>query len=1233
MDISNLIKQSYTHYVTEYKEGLVLAPFPTAIGKTYSACQAIAELVKSGDTAGRKILFVTPLKKNLPDKDMRAAFESRGMNYENEVVKVLSNQDCIREAEKNLVFDEVPDCIRKLPCCVEMRSCLRKMEEAENSRNRAEKELVKIRYMPSFSSSERQFRDAIHKLMYRTARKNKCTIEYIISHEQFSWVSKIYPQVNENYSVYMMSMHKLLMGQCRIVRKYGYMSEEWLQDKIIFIDEWDSTKEDIISYLLSPAENDNRLGIDLMHLFASITDVLRSPQCFSEMPTSSVPKFENYRKQLIREAENIDKQYKVTSPYHYAGDYQDRSPYFLYFCSSWLTATRENDSGYVWAVWNGTDKAMDIHTGNNEQWHVRPHESLSLNDILGKLNAFIRHFVQFISYCALQWSESETKERLRKNQPEFTYTNAINSLLYKFRLSDDAKRMLLDSYQLIVRPSKEKQHVRPYSYYKGGATWFSLHTGEDTADDTIIRMVKLTDTAESIMLYLSRHALVIGLSATATCPTILGNYSLRFLEEELNYEDKDGVMHYDFHNMLEEDKELANSIEEYLTYRYRLYDDKIKVAQPIILENTYNLSEYPNGVISTFFPSRSIAMKLEKRINGAIKELSSITDSDDDDRCYIRSRYYNIVKVMFDFAGHREHQSCLCIGMKLPGDVKSTLSLNVLEDAANIINKYYHDNVDDWSKEHEEDISVFVIDSENFPSKREEFDLRLGNGERLFAISTFKTIAAGQNLQHPICDWVKPFLVRLDENDGRDISKKDIDELAILDLTHNTVNTADYDNFGLKEQLTNIIQLEECYEECAITESERREQIAHGFKIMPKGVLGHGWISNVINKTTQPGLQSTHWVVQTDGRTKRSPWRTLSQQMYIDKKVLYSLDEAYLKDLLPFMSPELKTIYELCCGKEQKGEREPWYILEARKRTTRGHSSIGRMLRSIDLNAGRIEWKPLDHDEWVRWRNMVLQHPGGIDSNTYDSDIFFRDYYIPAPEDRLAASCLYYQVKEFNEIDISFKTKAEFLKELRISKGDAFIESAVSEVSESASRLPVLMRYKGRHKDMVDFFKEHGWATKWIGGNWLISPVLYQQIYLGALGEVAGQFILEDMTPWRLSPVKDLTKFEAFDALVKGLGDVYADFKYFKYFGHPDAEDSIAYTNEQRRKIARKMDIIGAKAAFIIGIIAPAGNPVSPRQEGNVYYVPDIMFEDGTPDRAAIEWIDQKLNELKNKQL
>lgn len=1232
MDISNLIKESYIHYITDNREGLVLAPFPTAIGKTYSACQAIAELVKSGNTAGRKILFVTPLKKNLPDKDMRTAFESRGMDYENQVVKVLSNEDCIREAEKNFIFNKVPDSICKLPCCVEMRGCLKKIDDAANSKVHAEKELARIQYMPSFSSAERQFRDAIHKLLCNTAGKNKCTIEEVIAHEQFSWVGEIYPQVSERYSVYMMSMHKLLMGQCRIVKKYGYMSEEWLKDKIIFIDEWDSTKEDIISYLLNPAENDNRLGIDLMHLFASITSVLNSPQSFSEMPTSSVPKFENYRKQLIREAEGLDKQYRVTSPYHYAGEYADRSPYFLYFCSSWLTATREKDCGYVWAVWNESAKAMDIHIGDNEQWHGRSDESLSLNDILGKLNAFIRHFVQFISYCALQWSENETKERLKKGQPEFTYTNAVNSLLYKFRLSEDAKRMLLDSYQLIVRPSKEKRHVRPYSYYKGGATWFSLNTGEDTFDDTIIRMVKLTETAESIMLYLSRHALVIGLSATATCPTILGNYSLRFLAEELNYEDKDGIMHHDFHNILIENKSLAKAIQDYLAYRYRLYGDKIKVVPPVILENTYNSSEYPNGIISTFVPSRSIATKLGKRVDGAIRALSAHDGTDDDDKCYIRSRYYNIIKVMFSFAGNREHQSCLCIGMKLPGDEKSTLCLSALDDAAKIINKYYSDNVDDWGKEHGENISVFVIDSENFPAKREEFDRRLEKGERLFAISTFKTIAAGQNMQHPVCEWVKPYLERLDDEDGRDISKKDIDELAILDLTHNVVNTADYDNFGLKEQLTNIIQLEECYEECAISEAERREQIVHGFRVMPRGVLGHGWIRNVISNTTQPGLQSTHWVVQTDGRTKRSPWRTRSQQIYIDRKVLYSLDEPYLKSLLPYMSPELRTLYGLCCGKEQPtSRRDTGNMLEARKITLRGHSAISRMLRSINLREGHIEWKPLDHDEWVRWRNLVLRHPGGIDSEIYNSDIFFRDYYIPAPKGKLASSCLYYQVREFNEIDISYKTRIEFEKRLKESKKDAFVPNGISEVSESASRLPILMRYKGRHKDMETLFKERGWATKWNGGSWLISPVLYQEIYLGALGEVAGQHILEDMTSWRLKPIEDLNKFEAFDAVLDGLADVYVDFKYYKYFGHSNADDSAAYTDEQRRKIRRKMDIVNAKAVFIIGIIAPVGTPVVPRQEGDVYYVPDIMFEDGSPDRQTIEWIDRKLSELKAK--
>lgn len=1234
MDISNLIKKTYIRYFKENSEGLVLAPLPTAIGKTYSACQAIAELVKDGYTAGKKILFVTPLKKNLPERDMRIAFSSCGLDYDDEVVKVLSNEDCIRNAENNYIFYEVPDNIRNLSCCVDMRNSLRKIDDAAKSKIRAEKELARIQYMPSFSSSERQFRDAIHKYLYNAAGKNKCPIEELLTHEQFSWVRRIYPHVTETFSVYMMSMHKLLMGQCRIVKKYSYMSEEWLKDKIIFIDEWDSTKEDIISYLLSPSADDKRLGIDLMQLFASITDVLKSPQCFSAIPTSSVPKFEKYRKQLIKEAESLDSKYKVTSPYHYAGEYQDRSPYFLYYCSSWLTATREDNNGYVWAVWNDSDKAMDIHTGSKDVWDKRSKNSFSVNDILGKLNAFIRHFVQFISYCALQWSDSETKDRLRKNLPEFTYTNAVNSLLYKFRLSDDAKRMLLDSYELIVRPSKEKLHVRPYSYYKGGATWFSLHTGEDTFDDTIIRMVKLTETAEGIMLYVARHALVIGLSATATCPTILGNYSLRFLKEELNYEDKEGIMHHAFHNMLEEDRTLSKAIQEYLTYRYRLYGSKIKIDQPIILENTYNPSDYPDGILGTFVPSRSIAVKLEKRIDGAIRKLTSADNSDDEEKRYIRSRYYNIIKVMFTFAQNREHQSCLCIGMKLPGDDKSSLSLSVLNDAAQIINKYCKEAIDGWGKKHTEDISVFVIDSENFPSKREEFDNRLGNGERLFTISTFKTIAAGQNLQHPVCEWVKPYLVRLDDNDGRDVSKKDIDELAILDLTHNTVNTADYDNFGLKEQLTNIIQLEECYEECAITETERRAQIAHGFKIMPKGVIGHGWKRNIINYTSQPGLQSTHWVVQTDGRTKRSPWRTQTQQIYIDRKVLYSLDEPYLKAMLPYMSPELHTLYDLCCGKAQSERgnvREDENIIEARKKTYRGNALIQRMIRSIDFNTGHIEWKPLDHDEWVRWRDLVLRYPGGIDEDVYKQDIFFRDFYIPTPKDKLASSCLYYQVHDFSEIDISFNSKAEFEKQLVNSKGEEFIPNAISEVSEQASRLPVLMRYKGRKQDMDEYFKKKGWATKWNSGKWLISPIFYQNIYLGALGEAAGQHIIEDRTYWRLSPIDDLNKFEAFDARVDGLDNVYIDFKYYKYLGQDDSNNSKSYTDEQRNKILRKMDIICADAVFIVGIIAPTATPVKPRQEGNIYYVPDLMFENGEPDREAIEWIDNKLNELKTK--
>ena len=59
----------------------------------------------------------------------------------------------------------------------------------------------------------------------------------------------------------------------------------------------------------------------------------------------------------------------------------------------------------------------------------------------------------------------------------------------------------------------------------------------------------------------------------------------------------------------------------------------------------------------------------------------------------------------------------------------------------------------------------------------------------------------------------------------------------------------------------------------------------------------------------------------------------------------------------------------------------------------------------------------------------------------------------------------------------------------------------------------------------------------------MILPVVYQNIYKGALGEVAGKAILE-ANGIKLSEITDVTKFEKFDFCLMDNKDVYIDFTF-----------------------------------------------------------------------------------------
>lgn len=113
--VGNMLRSVYLDYIRKFHNGLVTVPLPTSIGKTYSACAAIAQQVAEWKNKSdvkekdkRKIVFVTTLKKNLPQAELRKAFDRLNLDYDKEVMVLKSNLDSLMEAYLNNLLDTVP---------------------------------------------------------------------------------------------------------------------------------------------------------------------------------------------------------------------------------------------------------------------------------------------------------------------------------------------------------------------------------------------------------------------------------------------------------------------------------------------------------------------------------------------------------------------------------------------------------------------------------------------------------------------------------------------------------------------------------------------------------------------------------------------------------------------------------------------------------------------------------------------------------------------------------------------------------------------------------------------------------------------------------------------------------------------------------------------------------------------------------------------------------------------
>lgn len=111
------MKQAIVNFCKSMDTGLFLLDMPTGFGKTYSVLDFMVDNYDAPEFKDKKIFFVTTLKKNLPDKELREHFAKRGKadDYDKYCLRIEANADMVVEK-----LDELYRA-RKIPAAITMK--------------------------------------------------------------------------------------------------------------------------------------------------------------------------------------------------------------------------------------------------------------------------------------------------------------------------------------------------------------------------------------------------------------------------------------------------------------------------------------------------------------------------------------------------------------------------------------------------------------------------------------------------------------------------------------------------------------------------------------------------------------------------------------------------------------------------------------------------------------------------------------------------------------------------------------------------------------------------------------------------------------------------------------------------------------------------------------------------------------------------------------------------------
>lgn len=423
---------------------------------------------------------------------------------------------------------------------------------------------------------------------------------------------------------------------------------------------------------------------------------------------------------------------------------------------------------------------------------------------------------------------------------------------------------------------------------------------------------------------------------------------------------------------------------------------------------------------------------------------------------------------------------------------------------------------------------------EKFENTKDSINKMLKSGKSMFVVSTYQTLGAGQNLQYEFNEEFADFIETISDED---YSKnfKDFDAIFLDKPTNLFVNL---NKNPTEDQLLKFIYQVKCLEEIGFFSLKNAtDEIKKGIQIFyhssPKKIE--------TPKSKHIYMHTAKVILQAVGRICRTNNKNKNIFICFDQQIEKDLSQVKDELLKRPINYEFKKLLEVCQDYTQNFDSPLNNV---------NNSKIVKINDKIE-SMNRFDFQS-DITKWEELREIVLKYP-------FDNCNIHNEYDI------------YCELEKEN--DHYYCQRTENQKFL-------FTEDKSNDICicENLANLKVLMQIP----EIKNYFESRGYATKFENSKFILLPNVFNRIYLGALGEVVGEFLvnryLTSKLGIKLERIATLEHYEKFDFMFDN--DKYIDFKYWTGITDKDRQKEV-------ERILNKLDKCNGSIGFIINILKP----------------------------------------------